>query len=587
MGSAPPSSSTPAHGSASPSDRPSAAGGAPPPADGTPGAAAGDTTAPAAGFAERQRVWLLLGFVAIGALLRLPMLDRAVWFDEACMSDQRIGTTAQWLSTLYVDIHPPLFVSFMHFWNGLFGDGEVSMRIPALLAGLACIPLTWWTGHRLVGHGAALFAALLLALSPVLIWYSAEARLYTPMVMCTLFAFGAFDRLLDDGAPRRGLFALHVLNVAVMLALHYYLAVVVVALAGLAPLIARGLPPRANRIVFVHGVGVVLLAGFVYVKMLAYRFETSQDYLRELTPNELFRFLFDWAWTGNTIAADGGAIATAAASAFQWLGVALALLGLAQLVRARRERPRGWLVPIGVLLLPCFLFACAAIGYGNTYLERTLIPAVPFVLLLAAAGVQALPARARLAVGGVTVAFAVTAVCCLFVYRDTHWTVYKPNSDWRSASAYLGAQIDELGGVHQVFTSTPNPRPLSYYDERIQDVKNLRPPMTAEQIGERVGRKLGATIGGLAESTFADFAAHNAALLDNAKMLVYRSRPTPDQLPICPACERDVCFVVRDQWHPHVSVDDSVEQLLAHDRVEVMEVRRFTGLSVYKICFTP
>ena len=81
-------------------------------------------TAPSA---SAKTPWLLLfALTAIAALLRAPLLDRPVWFDEACMSDQRIGTTAQWLATLYVDIHPPLFVSFMHFWNGWFGDGEVA-----------------------------------------------------------------------------------------------------------------------------------------------------------------------------------------------------------------------------------------------------------------------------------------------------------------------------------------------------------------------------------------------------------------------------------------------------------------------------
>lgn len=545
---------------------------------------------PAAPSADRRTAWLLLGLCAVAALLRALMFDRSVWFDEACMSDQRIGTTAQWLSTLYVDIHPPLFVTFMHFWNGLFGDGEVAMRVPALLAGLLCIPLTWWTGHRLVGRGAALWAAALLALSPVHIWYCAEARLYTPMVACTLFAFGAFDRLMDDdGVRRRGLFSLHVLNVAVMLALHYYLAVVVVALACLAPVVARGMNRRAHRVVLAHGIGVVLLSGFVFAKSIMGTFETSQGYLRTLDAAELFRFVFGWSWTGNTIAADGGPLAVAAQRAFQGLGMLLVTLGLLQVVRRRRERPRGWLVPVGLLLLPAFLLACAAVGYDNTYLERTLIPSLPFVLLLAGAGVTTFAGNARRALGGASVAFAALAVCCLFAYRDTHWTVYKPNGDWRGATAYLSAEIDRLGGVHQVFTSAPNPRPLSYYDPRIQDAKNLRPPMTAEEIGAKVGKRLGALLGGFAERMFREFAAHNRALHEGARMLVYRSTPTPATLPICPACDGDVFFLLRDHWHPHVTVDGTVEALLARDGdgLEVLEEHRFVGVSVYKVRIAP
>ena len=90
----------------------------------------------------QHSAWTLSGLVLVAFLLRLPLLDRSVWFDEACMSDQRIGTSAQLLATLYTDIHPPLFVLFMHYWNSLFGDGEVAMRIPAMISGLLCIPLT-------------------------------------------------------------------------------------------------------------------------------------------------------------------------------------------------------------------------------------------------------------------------------------------------------------------------------------------------------------------------------------------------------------------------------------------------------------
>ena len=91
------------------------------------------TSPPTTPTGTPPRVWVLLAVTATAALLRMPLLGRPVWFDEACMSDQRIGTTAQWLATLYVDIHPPLFVSFMHFWNGWFGDEALTMRLPALL----------------------------------------------------------------------------------------------------------------------------------------------------------------------------------------------------------------------------------------------------------------------------------------------------------------------------------------------------------------------------------------------------------------------------------------------------------------------
>lgn len=545
--------------------------------------------APATQRGGTRVFWLLAAFVVVAAVLRLPLLDRPVWFDEACMSDQRIGTTAQLIATLYVDIHPPLFVTLMHLWNGWFGDGEVAMRMPALLSGLACIPLTWWTGRRLVGEHAALLAAALLVLSPVHVWYCDEARLYTPMVCCALLAFGTFDRLLqNDGAPRRWLFALHVTNVAVMLALHYYLAVIVLALACLAPLLARGFRNGALRIVVWHGVGIALLGGFVLVKRALGHFETSQDYLSRIDLPRLYHFVFEWAWTGSTWSTSETEALQLLGRVHVWLGIALLALGVVSLATRHRRHPRGWLVLVGVLLLPCFLFACAAVGLDSTYLERTLIPALPFVLLLGAAGVALLPGVARRVAAALALLFAASSLAGLYDGYDDRWTLYKPHPDWRSAARWLGDQIDSHGATGRaVYTSMPNPRSLSYYDERIQFEKNLTTPMSADEIRRKVGSRLGSWLGDVAGRQFEAFAAHNEALLQGAKLRIYPSQATPAELTRPPAPPDDICYVVRNQWHPNVSVDDTVERLLEDAHVEVLERVPFTGVTVHKVRIRP
>lgn len=531
----------------------------------------------------KNRAWVLFALVVVATLLRLPLLDRPIWFDEACMSDQRIGSTPQLLSTLYTDIHPPLFVAFMHLWNLLFGDGEVAMRLPAMISGILCIPLTYWVGHRLIGRSASLVAAVLLACSPVHIWYCTEARLYAPMVATTLFAFGCVDRLTDDRlGPQKLLFWTHLLNVALMLALHYYLAVVVVALAGLAPLLARGMTQRARSLVMWHGIGILLLGGFVMAKLRLGEFETSQGYLRALDGKELFRFLFEWCWTGNTLSAEDSALLRGIGVGFLWFGVALGVLGVLELLRRIKTAPRGLLVPVGIAILPGFMFACVVIGYDNTYLERSLIPALPFVFLLAAAGLRVFPGKARAVATVGAIAMAATATVSLYGSFDTRWTVYKPHPDWRSAAAYLGREIDAGASGTPVFTSMPNPRSLSYYDVRLQNAKNLEIVNEPKEIGDKV-RKVNGWLGDFAEASFADFAAYNRGLLAGAELISYPSRNTPEELAMPDG--KDTCYLVRNEWHPHKSVDGSVEALLAHPRTEVLHTERCTGVTVYKVRF--
>lgn len=503
------------------------------------------------------------------------------------MSSQRIGTFEQLLATLYVDIHPPLFVTWMHLWGRLFGDGELALRLPSLLSGLAAIPLLFWTGHRLVGSTAARWATVLLALSPAHIWYSAEARLYAPMVASSLLAFGTFDRLLDPNAGRRrGLFWLHVGVVAAMLSLHYYLALFVVAQAVVAPIVARGFSPAVRRLMVAHGVGILLLGGFVAAKRALGEFETSQDYLGALTGERMLAFL-DWCWTGNTLLPAASPVLHTVAHVGQGLGACLIGLGLVRLSATMRQLPRGWLVLVGLFTLPLFLFGCALLGFDRTYIERTMIAALPFVLLLAGNGLALLPRGLHRVFGVATIVFASAALAGLFAHYRTHWTVYKPNSDWRAAAAWLGREIDGDGAGRAVFTSTPNPRPLSYYDPRIQSVKNLELPATPEKLGAAVEKRLGSWLGGFAERTFRAFADTNQALLAGAKLRVYRSRSDLGQLDLATRGKDDICYLVQDLWHPHRSVDSSVWDLLANPRVQVLDHAEFSGIAVHKVRILP
>ncbi len=373
----------------------------------SPPAATGVAPTPA------RALLLCAAFVVIGACLRLPLLDRSVWFDEACMSNQRIGTWPQLLATLYVDIHPPFYVAFMHFWDGLFGDSALSMRLPPLLCGLASIPLLFWTGRHFVSDRAALCGAGLLAISPVHVWYSVEARLYSPMVFCTLLLVGTFERLLSGrGGHRRILWALHLLNLAVMLSLHYYLAVPVAALVLLALLRARETTPNVRPLLLAHGLGILLLGCFVLAKRALGEFETSQEYLRTLDLPGLFDLICRWCWTGNTLAASDLPIARAAAT--------------------------------------------VQVGLGN-----------------------------------------------------------------------------------------------------------------------------------YAETTFRSFAEHNQNLLTHAALRVYPCAADPADLDLGHRQRDDICYLVRDEWHPAYEVDHTVEDLVQHPRITVLETKRFQGLTVYKVRVKP
>ena len=76
--------------------------------------------------------------------------------------------------------HPPLWALLMHFWSTVVGESEAALRLPAAIAGTLLVPAVWslvrycWPQDRLL----RLLAALFVSISPILILYSQEARMY-------------------------------------------------------------------------------------------------------------------------------------------------------------------------------------------------------------------------------------------------------------------------------------------------------------------------------------------------------------------------------------------------------------------------
>lgn len=121
--------------------------------------------------------------------LRIPLLDTPFIPDEFFFSSDyltaipdpfsRVADPAagywavQWQRQLAV--HPP-FLSFFYFlWTGIFGDSLLSIRIPALLCGLAGIFFCCFLADRLPGEKCGFWCALMLSACGAHIHYSVTA----------------------------------------------------------------------------------------------------------------------------------------------------------------------------------------------------------------------------------------------------------------------------------------------------------------------------------------------------------------------------------------------------------------------------
>ena len=184
----------------------------------------------------------MAALTALGAALRFGTLDvQSLSGDEGVTSALLRMSFGDMLSTIPdSESTPPLYYVLAWTWTQATGHGEVGMRSLSALAGTAAIPALFAAGRALVSEKAGVLAAALAAVSPLLVWYSQEARSYALLMLLAALSLWAFARLLDKPTAR-GLVAWAVVC-ALALATHYYAGFLVLGEA--AWLVWRARPRR-------------------------------------------------------------------------------------------------------------------------------------------------------------------------------------------------------------------------------------------------------------------------------------------------------------------------------------------------------
>ena len=98
--------------------------------------------------------------------------------DFAFVVDSGVGAESVVRAVKNSESNPPLYYVLAWAWAKAFGTHEVGLRSLSTLFGTATVPLAYCIGAELAHRRAGLIAAALVAVSPMLIWYSQEARSY-------------------------------------------------------------------------------------------------------------------------------------------------------------------------------------------------------------------------------------------------------------------------------------------------------------------------------------------------------------------------------------------------------------------------
>ncbi|NDJ53833.1 MAG: hypothetical protein GYB68_12230, partial [Chloroflexi bacterium] len=137
----------------------------------------------------KQHPWIVLILILLLAwALRIVALDHwALWFDEGVsltFGHMPLPEVVQF-SNLWQDTNPPVHRQLMGRWTDLVGVTAFNARLLSVLAGTLAVALTYRIARQL-GLAWPQVAAFLLAVAPMQVYYSREAKSYAFTQLCLL-----------------------------------------------------------------------------------------------------------------------------------------------------------------------------------------------------------------------------------------------------------------------------------------------------------------------------------------------------------------------------------------------------------------
>ncbi len=428
---------------------------------------------------------LLILILVVGSLLRIGGIGaESLWYDETLTA----ATARAPLSHVCSEVRsrenaPPLYFVVINVWSKVFGPSDISLRLPSALFGIATVALLHRLGLELFdddvpiprgsgaspehsrqeplrgiawarrpshvkGEAIALTAAALLAVSPIHIAYSQEARSYAMLVLLLLLCTWSFTRLLKTGSTQFQL--AYVLTAATSLYTHTFAAFTLLALnAYYLYLLLHKLPRAVNlRPWIVLQLAILLLFG----PWLPATIEVARMGLPwMLKPTPLTETMQSYAGTA------AGAI------------VMVILIAIA-CYRALRERDHRIVLLLFLALIPVVV----PIVYG-TFTPRYGLPALIGLTLLAACGAASLGRLACVAI----VLLAAGGWLATSSFGHARYPGYTHKIDVRSAADYVLAHARQ-GDAADVSLSRPIWHAFAHYtrDHPLPLIENLE---TAQQ----------------------------------------------------------------------------------------------------------
>lgn len=157
--------------------------------------------------------------------LSVATIDKfSIWFDEAFGAYLIKFNFFEVAKYTAYDVHPPLYYWLLKIWSMLFGNSEVALRSMSIFFGVIAMLFIYLLVKRLFNKKTAILSLVFVVISPILIRYAQEARMYT-LILAIAFA-ATYMLVIATNSKKKLPWIIYGILVALGMLTHYFTALI-------------------------------------------------------------------------------------------------------------------------------------------------------------------------------------------------------------------------------------------------------------------------------------------------------------------------------------------------------------------------
>lgn len=248
---------------------------------------------------ERYFILLVCSLISVGIILRIIYINKqSLWLDEMTTIQIASHSIRDILSGKLFDNHtPPLYYILIHYWGRISPLTEIGVRIPSVIFDIFNMILVIMLCKSLINNKNTIVVLSAYAISPFMIYYSQEGRMYTLLVLFSLLFSYSMNKLLNQEKKINMWTIITGITLSLGLYTHYYM---VFFATGVYLLSIYTYRDSLNKIIAILCSWLIALVLFIpwipiAINLAIYRGQQFRRFSFAIIPYTIFRFVIGYA----------------------------------------------------------------------------------------------------------------------------------------------------------------------------------------------------------------------------------------------------------------------------------------------------